>query len=250
MAKNIGRSHQFNQLTRLPHGCSNLGIAYERFFAKPKRGPRSLAAPRQAAVGAGGALIGIANGSHRHRPVETTRAASALPTTLAAAESGSAVGSEPGARRLQKGQLFGARHPPQGSIAVGEAPELGDHIPVPDGEVGRSGVNELPEQRQGCLLHRQILAVHQWHQPKLPPRLLGFGLHPTPLQRLLAQRQGLPITGKGHGRLPPELAGELIEQQHQRQPALGGFAPAAQLAGDGLAGEAQESLPQQRISCR
>ena len=48
----------------------------------------------------------------------------------------------------------------------------------------------------------------------------------------------------------PELAGELIEQQHQRQRALGGFAPAAQLAGDGLAGEAQESLPQQRISCR
>jgi hypothetical protein len=48
----------------------------------------------------------------------------------------------------------------------------------------------------------------------------------------------------------PELAGELIEQQQQRQPALGGFAPAAQLAGDGLAGEAQESLPQQRISCR
>ena len=48
----------------------------------------------------------------------------------------------------------------------------------------------------------------------------------------------------------PELAGELIEQQHKRQPDLGGFAPAAQLAGDGLAGEAQESLPQQRISCR
>ena len=86
---------------------------------------------------------------------------------------------------------------------MGEAPELGDHIPVPDGEVGRSGVNELPEQRQGCLLHRQTRA-----------------------------------------------GGELIEQQHQRQPALGGFAPAAQLAGDGLAGEAQESLPQQRISCR
>jgi hypothetical protein len=85
LAKNIGRSHQFKQLTRLPHGYSNLGIPYKRFFAKPKGGPRSLAAPRQAAVDAGGALSGIANGSHRHRPVETTRAASALPTTLAAA---------------------------------------------------------------------------------------------------------------------------------------------------------------------
>jgi len=34
------------------------------------------------------------------------------------------------------------------------------------------------------------------------------------------------------------------------QPALGGFAPAAEFVGDGLAGEAQESLPQQRIEIR
>ena len=70
------------------------------------------------------------------------------------------------------------------------------------------------------------------------------------LHRFLAQGLGLGIAREGHRGIAPDLAGELIEQQHQRQPALGGFAPAAQLAGDGLAGEAQESLPQQRISCR
>jgi hypothetical protein len=36
----------------------------------------------------------------------------------------------------------------------------------------------------------------------------------SPLQ---AQRQGLWIAGEGHGRVAPDLAGELIEQQNQRR---------------------------------
>jgi hypothetical protein len=38
LAKNMNNSHQTNQLTRLPQGCSNLGMAYKRFFAKPAGG--------------------------------------------------------------------------------------------------------------------------------------------------------------------------------------------------------------------
>lgn len=133
---------------------------------------------------------------------------------------------------------------------MGEATKAGDHVPMPERKIGRSGVNQLSEQRQGRLLHRQLLAVHQRHQPELPPRLVGLGLHPAQLQRPQAEGQGLGIASESLGAVTPELAGELIEQQQQRQAALGGFAPGAQLTGDRLAGEAQEALPHQCIKIR
>ena len=151
---------------------------------------------------------------------------------------------------MQKGQLRGARLPPQGVIAVGEASKAGDHIPVPLRKIRRSGVHELVEQRQGSLLHRQLFAMHQRHQPELPPRLVVLRLHPAQLQRPQAERQGLGIASESLGVVAPELAGELIEQQQQRQGVLWRFAPGVQLAGDRLVGELQEALPHQRVKGR
>jgi len=94
---------------------------------------------------------------------------------------------------------------------VGEAAKACDHIPVPQREIRRSGVNELVEQWQRRLLHRQLLAVHQRHQPELPPRLVGLRLHPAKLQRPQAERLGLGIASESLGAVAPELAGELIE---------------------------------------
>jgi hypothetical protein len=70
---------------------------------------------------------------------------------------------------------------------VREAAKAGDHIPVPAGEVGRTGIAEPLEQRQRRLLHRQVFRVHQRHQPELAPRLLGLRFL-TPGVELTAER--------------------------------------------------------------
>ena len=117
---------------------------------------------------------------------------------------------------------------------MGEAAKAGNHIPVPTDEVGGAGIAEALEERQGCLLHRQVFRVHQRPQPELPPRLLWLRLQPAPLHRLQTLSQSLGIAREGHGVVAPDLAGELIEQQHQRQ-APGGFrAPGVELTGEGL----------------
>ena len=92
--------------------------------------------------------------------------------------------------------------------------------------------------------------MHQRHQPELPPRLVGLGRHPAQLHRLQAERQGLGIASESFGGVAPELAGELIEQQQQRQGVLWRFAPGAQLAGDRLVGEVEEALSKQCVKGR
>jgi hypothetical protein len=103
------------------------------------------------------------------------------------------------------------------------------------------------EQRQCRLLHRQVFRVHQRHQPELPPRLLWLGLQPAPLHRLQTLSQSLGIAREGHGSVAPDLAGELVEQQYQRQIPGRRSAPGVELAGEGLPGQPEEAIPHQPV---
>ena len=85
------------------------------------------------------------------------------------------------------------------------------------------------------------------HQPELPPRSLRFRCDPSPLQRCQAQLQSLRISGEGLGLAPPDLTGELIQQQHQGQTTDRPRVPVVQLSSEGALNGLAESLSHQGI---
>jgi hydrogenase accessory protein HypB len=85
------------------------------------------------------------------------------------------------------------------------------------------------------------------HQPELPPRLLGFGLPPSPDPAPAGSRPG-----PAHHRSRPwpyraRAGGVLIEQQHQRQGPGRLSAPGEELTSDRASGQPEEALPQQLV---
>ena len=95
--------------------------------------------------------------------------------------------------------------------------------------------------------HADVFAVELWHQPELPPRSLRFRCDPSPFQRCQAQLQSLRISGEGLGLAPPDLTGELIQEQHQGQTTAGPTAPVVQLSSEGALNSLAESLSHQSI---
>ena len=115
------------------------------------------------------------------------------------------------------------------------------------GHIGGGSVGEVLEQRDGLGHHADVFAVQKRHQPELPPRSLRFRCDPSPFQRCQAQLQSLRISGEGLGLAPPDLTGELIQQQHQGQTAAGLTAPVVQLSSEGTLNGLPELLSHQGI---
>ena len=133
---------------------------------------------------------------------------------------------------------------------MGEAAKASDYIPVPAGEIGGAGIGELLKERQRRFLHRQVFAVHQRHQPELPPRLLRFRLQPAQLHRLQAQRQGLWVASESHGGVAPDVPRETIEQPILGQGSGRRLGPGTDLSGDGRVREPPEAIPHHAIEGR
>ena len=115
------------------------------------------------------------------------------------------------------------------------------------GNISGGSVRELLQQRDGLGHNADVFAMQKRHQPELPPRSLRFRCDPSPLQRFQAQRQSLRISGEGLGLAPPNLTGELIQQQHKGQTTAGSTAPVVQLSNEGALNGLRESLSHQGI---
>ena len=113
--------------------------------------------------------------------------------------------------------------------------------------IGGGFIHMPLQQGHHRLHHADVFAVELWHQPELPPRSLRFRCDPSPFQRCQAQLQSLRISGEGLGLAPPDLTGELIQQQHQGQTAAGLTAPVVQLSSEGTLNGLAESLSHQGI---
>ena len=113
--------------------------------------------------------------------------------------------------------------------------------------IGGGFINMPLQQGDHRPHHADVFAVELWHQPELPPRSLRFRCDPSPLQRFQAQRQSLRISGEGLGLAPPNLTGELIQQQHKGQTTAGSTAPVVQLSNEGALNGLRESLSHQGI---
>ena len=115
------------------------------------------------------------------------------------------------------------------------------------GDIGGGNVRELLQQRDGLGHHADVFAVQERHQPELPPRSLRFRCDPSPFQRCQAELQSLRISGEGLGLAPPDLTGELIQEQHQGQTGAGPTAPVLQISSEGALNGLAESLSHQGI---
>ncbi len=70
----------------------------------------------------------------------------------------------------------------------------------------------------------------------LGDELIGT-IQPAPLDTLLGESQGLGVVGEGLGRAPMDVAGELVQEDQQRQRSVQAIAPMIQGAsGGGLDG--------------
>ena len=96
-------------------------------------------------------------------------------------------------------------------------PVDGNGVAVALGDSKRARIGPAFKQRQSLGLHSQILTVQPWHQPELAAGSAGFRGDPVLLLRSKAQLQSLRIPRKGAGGIPPDVARELIQEQHQRQ---------------------------------
>ncbi len=67
------------------------------------------------------------------------------------------------------------------------------------------------------------------------------------LDGALGCREGEGIGGEGVGRAAVEVARELVEQDQERQRALGGLAPAGQVAAGGLHVQRLEAVPDRLV---
>jgi hypothetical protein len=68
---------------------------------------------------------------------------------------------------------------------MGEATKAGDHIPVPAGEVGGTGIAKPLEQRQSGRLHGQVFCMRKTTQHRV---LTSIRTTPDALLRLIQQR--------------------------------------------------------------
>jgi hypothetical protein len=111
---------------------------------------------------------------------------------------------------------------------MGETTKPGNDIPMAPGEIERAWIGEPFEQGEPRFLCAEVFAVHQWHEPEAPAGKLELRLYPPLCHGPTANGERPLITGKGMGRFPPDLAGELIEQQHQGKSFLRPLVPAVQ----------------------
>ncbi len=70
--------------------------------------------------------------------------------------------------RFDRPLFGGGRGAAQHCVAVREAPEARDHGLMIAGETGDETVAQRGEMSQRFALIADILAVHQWHERKLP----------------------------------------------------------------------------------
>ena len=113
---------------------------------------------------------------------------------------------------------------------MGESSVKGDGGAVTLGDSQRARVGPAFEQWQGLGLYCQILAVQARHQPELTTRLLRFRGDPSQPFGSDAQVEGLGVSGEGPGCVSPDVAGELIQKQHQCQPRSCCVAPVPEVA--------------------
>jgi hypothetical protein len=98
--------------------------------------------------------------------------------------------------------------------------------------LGRVG-DQPGKAGHALVLQRQAFGVHQRHveeDPAGPGQLQVFTGRYGAQHQLLRAR----IAGKGLGLAAKDVAGELVEQDDQRQARQGGLLPVLQAAGDGL----------------
>ena len=120
-------------------------------------------------------------------------------------------------------------------------------LQVAPGHIGCGPIRVSLQQGDGLAHHGGILAVEHGHQPELTPGLQRFRRNPATLQAASAQQERPLIASKGSGLVSPDLAAELIEQQHQGQ-GTGGFRlPGLQFSGDRLLHQVPEPLTHARI---
>ena len=62
-----------------------------------------------------------------------------------------------------------------------------------------------------------LLAVEERHQPELPPGTFRFTLDPALPQSLAAKAHGACVPSKGLRLSTPNMAAELIQQQHKSE---------------------------------
>jgi hypothetical protein len=103
---------------------------------------------------------------------------------------------------------------------VGKAAEAFNDFPVPDG-VGkhiqmRMFLFQLPEQRDGPLLVRQIFAVHERH---VDEHALDWEkvLVKTSLDEMIGDFAGERVSGEGAGVTTKHVAWELVKKQDECQ---------------------------------
>lgn len=98
---------------------------------------------------------------------------------------------------------------------MGESSVPGDGVAMTLGDLQRALVGPAFEQRQGLGLNRQILAVKPRHQPELTTRPSRLSADPALLLGLDAHVESLCVSREGPGRVSPDIARKLIQEQHQ-----------------------------------
>ncbi len=147
--------------------------------------------------------------------------------------------SETGARLRQVFLLRGRARPTERGVAVGEAAELVDDIAVAVGVIDGQFAQRLAEgfeQADRLVLGRQVLGMFE---RQIDEAALGRmqGQIVTAGDGRAGDRQGLGVGGEGLGRSAVQVAGELIEQDQQRERAARGRGPG--IEGAGLGGVAR-----------
>ena len=102
-------------------------------------------------------------------------------------------------------------------VSMGESSVKGDGGAVTLGDSQRARVGPAFEQMQGLGLYCHVLAVKPWHQPELTTVSLRFRGDPALLLCSDAQVESMCVSGEGLGCVSPDVAGKLIQEQHQRK---------------------------------
>src|SRR5918997_7182759 len=152
-------------------------------------------------------------------------------------------------RLREKLRLLWGRSPPQDLIAVGEAPEALDDLHVPHGILRRVRASQTPEQLDRTALVLQIFAVHEGHVQKGALELRELPVEGV-IHGVLGRLLRLAVGGVAAGVAPEHVAGELVQNYHQRQAAPGLLLPVVQVASCGRLVEDLEAVADQAVELR
>ena len=116
----------------------------------------------------------------------------------------------------KKTDLFSAVLAVQHAIAMGKTSELRDHGSMSLGDCGSGWIGIALHQFNGLVLNVKLFAMEQRHQPELASHPFGLLVEPAVGNGLQAESYSFAVAGKCLSTAAPDMAAELIQQQHQR----------------------------------